>query len=244
MSDREHDRENALRPGLELVIFDCDGVLVDSERIGAEATSAFVSKLGLAMTPQEAHDAFLGLASPQVVEILQEKLGRKLAPETIRARDQALEDRMHLTPPPPIPGALDLLAGLQALKVPMRVGSNSLPHEMEMKFRHADMERYFPPGNIHSATALGHPKPSPFVYEQAARAAGVPPERCVVIEDSDAGAEAALKAGMSCLLLRPEGRKLPPWWPAPHFQRISSLSEALPLIRARLAPEISSGKLN
>lgn len=227
---KAQERQETLRDGLKLVVFDCDGVLIDSERPSCRATAQFARSLGLDMSDDEAFKRFAGFAAPQVTQKLEALLGHSLPADTPARLRDGLVDLMTREPAPPMDGARTLLAALTEKNIPVRIGSNSTMAEMDVKFSRTGMDRYLEDERIHSATDLGHPKPSPYVYQEAARREGVSPEETLVIEDSDAGAEAALNAGMSCLLLRADDHPLPAWWPAPHFVRITHLSQALPLI--------------
>lgn len=215
---------------LKLVIFDCDGVLVDSERASCQATAEFARSLGLDISDEVAHDRFAGKALPQIVEELEGELGRILPENTaFKMRDNLVRIMKKMAEP--VDGAPEMMQGIRSLGMPFRVGSNSSVAEMEVKFERAGMGHFFPENRVHSANDMNAPKPSPEVYLYAARSEGVLPENCVVIEDSDTGAEAARQAGMSCVLLRSEDLPLPSFWPAPGFVKITHLSQLVPLLR-------------
>lgn len=215
---------------LKLVIFDCDGVLVDSERASCQATAEFARSLGLDISDEVAHDRFAGKALPQIVEELEGELGRILPENTaFKMRDNLVRIMKKMAEP--VDGAPEMMQGIRSLGMPFRVGSNSSVAEMEVKFERAGMGHFFPENRVHSANDMNAPKPSPEVYLYAARSEGVLPENCVVIEDSDTGAEAARRAGMSCVLLRSEYLPLPSFWPAPGFVKITHLSQLVPLLR-------------
>lgn len=222
-----------LRNNLKLVVFDCDGVLIDSERPSCHATARFARSQGLEISDQEALERFAGKALPQVTQELESLLGHSLPPNTADILRQGLVDLMEKGAEP-VEGAMALLKALTAQHVPMRVGSNSSEAEMEAKFRRTGMDRYFTPDRIHSATDRNHPKPDPDVYLYAAQQEGVTPAETVVIEDSDTGADAARRAGMSCILLRDDGLPLPPYWPVAGFVRVRHLREVFPLLQGKL----------
>lgn len=218
---------------LKLVIFDCDGVLVDSERASCRATAEFARSLGLKISDDEAHDRFSGKALSQVVKELEHETGRALPENTaLKMRENLV--RLMQKMAEPVEGAPEMLHGIRGLQLPFRVGSNSSVVEMDAKFERTQMTMFFPESRVHSANDMDEPKPSPEVYLYAAKAEGVLPENCVVIEDSDTGAEAARRAGMSCVLLRSEDFPLPTFWPTPGFVRIGHLSELVPLLRKTL----------
>lgn len=214
---------------LKLVIFDCDGVLVDSEGPSCRATAEFARSKGLSISDDEAHKRFAGMALPQVVTELEHELGHSLPAETAFTLRENLVQMMKKSAEP-VGGALKMLADMRALGMPVRVGSNSSVREMDAKFERTGMSQYFPENRIHSANDMGCPKPAPDVYLYAAKVEGVLPENCVVIEDSNTGAEAAWKAGMACVLLRPAEEPAPPFWPVEGSVRITHLDELVPLL--------------
>ena len=218
---------------LGLVIFDCDGVLVDSERASCRATAEFARSLGLDLSDEEAHDRFSGKALPQVVKELEHEIGHPLPENTaLEMRDNLV--RLMKKMADPVEGAPEMVRGIRDLGVPFRVGSNSSVKEMDAKFERTKMTDFFPEDRVHSANDMNSPKPSPDVYLYAAEAEGVLPENCVVIEDSDTGAEAAHRAGMSCVLFRPKELADPSFWPSPGCVRINHMSELVPLLRKAL----------
>ncbi|MBS1075376.1 HAD family phosphatase [Gluconobacter sp. Dm-73] len=218
---------------LKLVIFDCDGVLVDSEGPSCRATAEFARSKGLSISDEEAHERFAGMALPQIVTELEHEIGHALPAETaVMLRENLVQMMQKIAEP--VGGAPEMLAGVRSLGLPVRVGSNSSVREMEAKFEKTGMSQYFPENRVHSANDMGCPKPAPDVYLYAAKVEGVLPESCVVIEDSDTGAEAAWKAGMACVLLRPEDMPAPPFWPVEGAVRIAHLDELVPLLRRTL----------
>lgn len=214
---------------LKLVIFDCDGVLIDSEGPSCQATAEFARSKGVAISDEAAHERFAGKAMPQVVAELEQELGHSLPEKTAFELRENLVRMMEKTAEP-VEGSVEMIEGMCALRMPYRVGSNSSVKEMEAKFGRAGMSRFFPEERVHSANDMGCPKPSPDVYLYAATADGVLPENCLVIEDSDTGAEAAWRAGMACVLFRPADKPSPPFWPVPGAVRIAHMAELIPLI--------------
>lgn len=226
--------KNALRPGLKLVIFDCDGVLIDSEGPSCRATARFARSLGVDISDEEGLARFAGKALPQVVKELEAELGRPLPPGTNTKMRENLV-RLMKEGIEPVAGAIPLLEALAARHVPVRVGSNSSMTEMDAKFGFTGMDRLLPEERIHSAADMGMPKPDPAVYLRGAEMEGVRPDETVVIEDSDTGAEAARRAGMSCILLRPASHPLPAFWPVDGFVRVDHLDDVMPLLEPVLA---------
>lgn len=188
---------------LRLVIFDCDGVLVDSEGLSARVTAREVSLLGWPMTPEEAMTRFTGLRLSDLPPMVAAHTGRA-APEGwvehVRSRlIAALAQDVEA-----VPGAADALRATTALGLPYRVASNSAHQEMAVKFARTGLAPLVA-GRVHSARDVAAGKPAPDVFLAAAAAEGVAPEACMVVEDSLPGIAAALAAGMACIGLDPHG---------------------------------------
>nr|WP_256940686.1 HAD family phosphatase [Acetobacter indonesiensis] len=220
---------------LKLVIFDCDGVLVDSEdtccRISAEEARA----AGMNVPDEKAVETFSGMALPGVQEVIEHKTGKSLgsdwAAKTQARFVAAMKDGVE-----PIDGVYAMLEDVKKLGLPVRVGSNSSGEEMEAKFIATNLTKHFE-GRIHSARDMGIPKPRPDVYLHAASEEGVKPENCVVLEDSNTGARAAVDAGMMCVLLRKAGEDVPDW---PNLVVIHHLSDFAPLLQKALQAQRQS----
>lgn len=182
---------------LRLVIFDCDGVLVNSEPVANRVVADMLTNEGWAMTPHEADHRFLGMSFPDMVPMIEAALGRKLDPDwgqrLVAAVMQALA-----TETVEIPGAIEALRAVTALGLPWRIASNSSHAEMALKFRCIGLSDLVA-DRLHSFEDVAHGKPAPDLFLAAAAAEHVPPEACVVIEDSSTGARAAAAAGMMCL---------------------------------------------
>ncbi len=185
-----------------LVIFDCDGVLVDSEPASRAVVFEEAAALGWALTEDEAH-GFVGLRWSDLQAVFQRHTAVPLGPDWpdhMQARLIAALDG-HLRA---MPGAAGVLQAVTALGLPYRVASNSSHEEMAVKFRLAGLEALVT-GRVHSARDVGVGKPAPDLFLATAAAGHVAPEACVVIEDSVPGVTAALAAGMQCIGYAPEG---------------------------------------
>mgnify|MGYP003365082119 CR=1 FL=1 len=220
---------DALDPGCrpKLVIFDCDGVLIDSEGPCIREIAAQVRQAGIAISDDEALSMFPGMALGDVQKQLEARGGLSLGSDWV-ARMQARFVTLMGEQAEPIEGAGRVLASLAEAGLPFRVGSNSSIVEMDAKFGRVGFDRYIPRERVHSARELGRPKPDPHVYLHAAAQEGVKPEDCVVIEDSDPGVQAAHDAGMACILLRESGPMPPRQWPG--LIRVRHLDEVVPLL--------------
>ena len=191
---------------VRLVIFDCDGVLIDSETLCNQVESAMLTELGWAIGPDECRRRFLGLSFYDMVPTIEARLGRPVGTSWVHAMVERLT-AVLATESRPIPGAWEALTGVAALALPWRIASNSSYTEMDAKFAcvgWSDLVR----GRVHSAAAIvargGRGKPAPDVFLEAAEAEGISPVHCLVIEDSAAGAHAASAAGMACLGYSPD----------------------------------------
>ncbi len=178
----------------EAVLFDCDGVVVDSE---GPTLALFVEELathGLALTLEAFETDYLG----QTVEMVARqatRAGARLAEGWI-AHFYGRMDELMVAGVPLIPGVVEVLDRLDAAGVPYAMGSNGSLAKMKITLGQHGIDGRFKA--VLSGQALGAPKPAPDVYLAAAAACGVRPEACVVIEDSAMGARAALAAGMRC----------------------------------------------
>ena len=182
---------------LRLVIFDCDGVLVNSEPVANRVVAEMLTAEGWAMTPHEADRRFLGMSFPDIVPVVEAELGRKLSPRWEHDLVAGVV-RALATESVPIPGALEALRAVSALRVPWRIASNSSHDEMAVKFSCIGLTDLVA-GRLHSFEDVACGKPAPDLFLAAAAAEGVAPDACVVIEDSSTGARAAVAAGMVCL---------------------------------------------
>jgi HAD superfamily hydrolase (TIGR01509 family) len=191
---------------LGLVIFDCDGVLIDSEALCDRVVSAELTKFGWNLSPADCHRLFIGLTFHDTQLAAEEHLGRSLGTDWIERMVQRVTEVMA-NEASAIPGARHALEATIALGLPFRIASNSSRPEMAAKFARAGLSDLVE-GRIHSAydlIAMGkRGKPDPDLFLQAAAAENVQPAACLVVEDSLAGVTAAVAAGMTCLGFSPE----------------------------------------
>jgi beta-phosphoglucomutase-like phosphatase (HAD superfamily) len=186
---------------IDLVIFDCDGVLIDSEGLASIVLARELNRLGWMITAEECETTFLGTSLRDIIRRTEEAIGRPVpvdfAPRFSEAMVRALSEEVGA-----IPGALQVLEQLTAAGLAWRVASNSSHAEMAVKFGRTGMTQLVG-DRQHSAEdmiRIGlNGKPDPHLFLAAAEAGGVPPARCVVIEDSVPGSRAAKAAGMTCL---------------------------------------------
>jgi HAD superfamily hydrolase (TIGR01509 family) len=176
---------------VELVIFDCDGVLVDSEHIATRVHTAVLRDLGWPLSEAEVVDLFMGRSNKSINELTEARLGAEVAGEVerrfLRLYREALDT--ELTPVAGIVEALD------AITLPTCVASSGSHEKMRHTLGHTGLYPRFE-GRIFSATEVAHGKPEPDLFLYAAERSGVVPARCVVVEDSQYGVRAARAAGM------------------------------------------------
>jgi HAD superfamily hydrolase (TIGR01509 family) len=194
-----------MRP--ELIIFDCDGVLIDSEGVAAEVIARDLTSLGWEMTAEDAQKVFLGMSITDMQPLIETRLGRKLPqnwrPELAQKLVVALGEGVRL-----IPGAREMLERVTELGIPWRIASNSSEQEMAVKFARTGLTELVE-GKTHSAASViakgGRPKPAPDVFLAAAAAENISPRSCLVLEDSAVGVTGAVAAGMTCYGFAPHG---------------------------------------
>ncbi|MFE5796781.1 HAD family hydrolase [Streptomyces sp. NPDC056503] len=174
-----------------LVIFDCDGVLVDSERLYCRVDREVFAELGAEFTEAELVEHFVGSPHEIWTALVEERRGRPLEPgwqEPYRVRYETVLDA-ELTE---VEGVTDVL---DALAVPYCLASNGSHAEIRRNLTRTGLLDRFD-GRIFSARDVARGKPAPDLFLHAAATAGVPPERCAVVEDSPYGVRAARAAGM------------------------------------------------
>lgn len=201
MSEEAAAFPRARRRPLEMVIFDCDGVLIDSEALSNRVAAEMLSEAGWLMTEEECTQRFIGLSFGAVQRAAEAHLGLSLGDDRVRR----LVDRtvaVMAADVEPVPGAREALDAVSGLGLPWRIASNSSHMEMDAKFGRTGWLDLVA-GRVHSAADIvargGAAKPAPDIFLAAADAEGVAAAHCLVIEDSPAGATAARAAGMDCL---------------------------------------------
>ena len=176
----------------DLIIFDCDGVLVDSERITNQVFAEMLNELGLPVTLEDMFEQFVGNSMPQCLQKITAMLGKEPPADFVnayRARTKAALESTLL----PIPGIED---ALNLLKLPYCVASSGDHEKMRTTLGITGLWPRFE-GKIFSVTEVGNPKPAPDVFLYAASRFGISPEKCAVIEDTPTGVSAGVAAGMT-----------------------------------------------
>ncbi|MGW0735821.1 HAD family hydrolase [Streptomyces sp. NPDC002851] len=180
----------------DLVIFDNDGVLVDSEPIANRILADYLTELGHPTTYEESVRDYMGSAVHRVHDLVESRTGQRLPEDfdaTLLRRTVAAFERELK----PVPGVTDVLAQLTAQGVPYCVASSGSHERIRAGHLRTGLDEWFEDEWIFSSEDVGQGKPAPDLYLHAAERMGVPPEECVVVEDSPLGVRAALAAGMT-----------------------------------------------
>lgn len=193
------------RPRWDLVIFDCDGVLVDSEPIANRVFAELLGEVGLPLSYDETIATFLGRSMAACVAIIEARLGRPV-PAEFAATCQARVAAAFARELAPVPGVVAALDGVAALGLPACVASSGTHEKIRASLGVTGLLPRFT-GRIYSATEVARGKPFPDLFLHAARALGARPARCVVVEDTALGVQAAVAAGMTALGYAPPGAR-------------------------------------
>ncbi|MFG3267416.1 MULTISPECIES: HAD family hydrolase [Streptomyces] len=179
----------------DLVVFDNDGVLVDSEPISNRLLAAYLTELGHPTSYEDSIRDYMGSAMHRIHDLVLERSGERLPADfddVFHSRVFAAFERELR----PVPGATGVLEKLAADGVPYCVASSGSHERIRVGHRATGLDRWFEDTQIFSAQDVGKGKPAPDLFLHAAERMGVAPERCVVVEDSPLGVRAAVAAGM------------------------------------------------
>ena len=178
-----------LPKGLDLIIFDCDGVLVDSEVLSMRAHQSLFAELGVAPSAELWAQCF-GRKQAEIFAIIEKAVGR-VAPPELRAELWPRTKALFAAELKPTPGLVEFL---EALDAPRCVASSSDPERIRFSLEVTGLLRFFD-GRLFSAQYVARGKPAPDVFLYAAEKMGAAPESALVIEDSPPGVIAARAAG-------------------------------------------------
>ncbi|HEX3832944.1 MAG TPA: HAD family phosphatase [Solirubrobacteraceae bacterium] len=180
---------------LALVIFDCDGVLVDSEPISNAVLAASLTTAGLPTSAAEAVREYKGMLLADVRARAEQLLGRPLPDGLLddfeRHREQAFRESLQA-----MPGAREVVQAVQAAGVAVCVASQGKLQKTEQTLTLAGLRDLFPDDALFSAYQVPRGKPHPDLFWHAAAVMGAAPEHCAVVEDTVIGVTAAVAAGM------------------------------------------------
>jgi HAD superfamily hydrolase (TIGR01509 family) len=177
---------------IDAVVFDMDGVIIDSEQVWDDVRRTYTREVGGTFT-EEATRAMMGMSSPEWSRYMSESLGVPGTPEQINADIVARMLDRYGEEPPLIPGAADAVRRIAA-RWPLAIASSSNRELIDMVLRAAELQSLFQV--TVSSEEVAHGKPAPDVYLEAAARLGVEPRRCTAIEDSHAGIRSAKGAHM------------------------------------------------
>lgn len=179
-------------PTPQLIIFDCDGVLVDSEKITNRIFVAMLHKAGIHLSAEETLERFIGRSMPQCLDIMESILGHKV-PDALLIEYQRRVEAAWAEELTAIPG---IEAALDEIKVPYCVASSGSQEKMRMTLGITGLLSRFE-NKMFSVHQVAHSKPAPDVFLSAASTMGFPPTACAVIEDSPPGVTAGVAAQMT-----------------------------------------------
>ncbi|WP_201861127.1 HAD family hydrolase [Microvirga soli] len=176
-----------------LLIFDCDGVLVDSEALACEIDAQILTRIGLPYSAEDIARKFVGVSFKDMVARLEAEHACTLPADLGAQLDSALFAKFE-TDLKPIDGIRETIL---SLPYPRCVASSSTPERIALSLRVTGLSDLF--DSIFSATQVERGKPAPDLFLHAAKSMSVNPQDCVVIEDSAAGVQGALAAGMKVI---------------------------------------------
>jgi HAD superfamily hydrolase (TIGR01509 family) len=179
------------RDEIDLVIFDCDGVLVDSELLSASVLMGMMEEIGLPISDDIFRQDFLGRSFASAAHKIRERFGQPMPDDFQLRYRQRLLARMR--------GRLQRMDGLEEvlsnMALPFCLATGSSPERLHVTMEEAQLYGHFQ-GRSFTASQVGHGKPAPDLFLLAAQTMGFRPSACLVIEDSEMGIRAARAAGM------------------------------------------------
>jgi HAD superfamily hydrolase (TIGR01509 family) len=189
----------------DLLIFDCDGVLVDSEVLEHDVDVEMLARFGYETTTNELIDRFVGIARTDMYRTLFEEMDRPQPAGLLDEREAMVLARCRSTLSP-VDGVHAALAALGDR--PKCVASSSIPTKLALKLESVGLTSHFAP-HIFSTASVPRGKPAPDIYLHAAQVVGAPTASCVVIEDSPHGIVGAKAAGMIAIGFHGAGHATP-----------------------------------
>lgn len=172
------------------IIFDCDGVLIDSEPLSMQVDIDLLHENGITISAADAHQRFVGLTFEAMIGMMEEESGRKFPANLSAEKDRRLL-ALYEAELRPVPG---IVAALEAIALPVSVASNSPFDRIVEALRITRLSRFFGT-RITTFEHVKHGKPAPDIFIEAARRAASAPGHCLVIEDSVTGVTSAVSAG-------------------------------------------------
>jgi beta-phosphoglucomutase len=194
-------------PSFDAVIFDMDGVLVNSEPFYVEVEQSNFRQLGLEISEEE-HQTYQGTATDRMWQLIKERHSIEQSVEELVKMTNSLVTPYFnsLEKMEPMPGVEQLIKKLKKRGIPLALASSSYPDVIEIVLQKTGLKKHF--DAVVSGQMAGTSKPEPDIFLLTAKKLGVPPEKCVVIEDSTNGIAAAKSAGMFCVAFAGPGSEL------------------------------------
>lgn len=186
-----------------LVIFDCDGVLVDSETIANRIMAEFITAAGVPMTTEECRARFVGGSLQWVIDTVGQWRGEPL-PDNWKQDFEAHRNEAFRRELQPVSGVAGAIAILRDRNIPICVASSGSLEKMDLTLGITGLRDCFD-GEIFSADSVAQAKPAPDLFLHAAARMGQLPENCTVVEDSLLGVAAGVAAGMRVLAYAADG---------------------------------------
>ena len=178
---------------LKHVIFDCDGVLVDSEPLSMRADVMLLKQHGIEISEAEAHNRFVGTTFQAMLDMMTEQFGTAFPPG-LHAVKNTMVEALYRSELKIVPGVVDVLDHLKAHGVTISIGSNSPKKRVELAVELVGIADRF--DRIVSYEDVANGKPAPDIFLQASQLAGAALDECLVVEDSLTGVTAAVAAGI------------------------------------------------
>jgi len=183
------------------VLFDCDGVLVDSETLATRALHRSVQSLGMDYTEQQVGEIFTGHSFPDCIAMVEERLGKPIPDmDSLVEKNRQFSEQLMRTELATMPGIETVL---KQMSLPFALVTNSRTFELELKLSVTGLDKYFPDRHRFDSEKLAVSKPDPAIYRRAAEALGFDIRQCLVLEDSVPGLTAATRAGATVWAYRP-----------------------------------------
>lgn len=208
------------------VVFDMDGVLVDSEPIHLDAMRELLRPYGIAYTDRE-NEAFFGFTDPEVFRVLRARYGLEPDEQALTRRRTVLLVELMRQRAAPMPGVPDVPRALHALGYRLAVASSSALDVIRATVDVLGLAAHFE--TLVSALEVGRGKPAPDIFIETARRLGLPAGACLVVEDSRNGLLAAKAAGMACAAIPCPATRHEDFAEADY--RFDALPEMLPILR-------------
>ena len=182
---------------LRVIIFDMDGVMVDSEPQHGKAALEVLHRYGIE-ADMEYHEQFIGSSTKNMAKQVVEEHHLSVTPEQLLEElNQAKRDIHRKEGYIPLPGIQEMIPLLTHAGFKLAIASSSSPHEIETALKSISLKKYF--NKLVSGTHAEHPKPAPDIYNMVLKEMGINPDEAIVVEDSEYGVAAAKAAGLPCI---------------------------------------------